>query len=449
MKRAILRVALMMLALGGMATARAQGAPETLDKIVATVDDEVILLSAVVQDVQLFLMQTGSKVDSLQYRQLMDQSLDNMINEKILLAKARRDQIEIGQDELDAALDHHIEGLVQQAGGQTEFQRQLDNEGMDLRELRKRLTDPMKDQLMVQHVVEKVTFGLEVGEQEAREFFEANKSDPETIPLRPEAVRISHLLIIPKPAPEVEAALRVGWKAALDSLDAGMEFSDAAKAFSKGPAAEQGGDLGWIDIQDIAQPLLQETLMGLQPGEIARDVMTETGLHILKMIERDGARVHFSQIVFPVEIGEEDRSRARERAREAWKFLNAGGDWNEAVTRYSDDEFSRDQAGELPLIPLSQLEDRYRDIIELLEPGEYSTVFKGVRGYQIVKLDERQSPRPFEFDEIKDQLRTELLSRKRNEAIDRYLKQLKGEIIVQRMGIPDPDSVEATGSGAP
>jgi len=439
MKRAIFLATTALMMLGAGAKAPAQGADSAmLDKIVATVDDEVILLSAVLQDVELFLMQTGAKVDSTQYRQLMDEALGNMINEKILLAKARRDAVLIGDDELAAALDRHVQGLVQQAGGQATFDRQLAAEGIDLRELRRRLTDPMRDQLMVQRLVEMRTWELEVGEEEARRFFEENRNDPEMLPMRPLAVQLSHIMVMARPSPEMEAEARALWRQALNRLAAGEDFEAVARAISQGPASDSGGDLGWLRLQDIADPALQNALLGLEPGQTAEEVMSATGLHILRLDERDGGNVRLHQIVFPLEISEADQDAARERAREAWKFLNEGGDWNEAVKRYSDDDFTKDANGSLPLIALEQLDDRYRDVVELLEPGEYSTVFKGLRGYQIVRLDERQEPRPFEFDEIKDQLRTELLSRKRVESLDAYLAELEKEVLVQRMGIPDP-----------
>jgi peptidyl-prolyl cis-trans isomerase SurA len=449
MKRLFLRAALVILALGLGMTAQAQDGSATLDKIVATVDDEVVLLSAVIQDVELFLMQMGTRVDSLQYRQLMEEALNNMISEKLLLAKARRELVEIGSDELRMALDRHIDGLVQQAGGQARFQRQLDAEGMDLRELRRRLSDPMRDQMMVQRVVENLTWELEITEPEALSFFEANKLDAEIIPLRPRAVKLSHLLVVPRAAADKEALARKDWQAALDRLAAGEGFGEVAKALSKGPAAAVGGDLGWINLQDIARPALQETLVNLEPGQLAEEVLTEDGLHILLMNNREGARVHFSQIVFPLEITEDDRTLARDKAREALNFLKDGGDWAEAVTRYTDDKYTRDQAGELPIMPLDQLDDRYRDIVELLEPKEFSTVFKGIRGYQIVLLNEREAPRPFEFEEIKDQLRTELLAQKRNEVIGEFLLQLEGEIFVQRMGIPEPEATGPVGGLVP
>jgi len=448
MKRAMLLAAILVFGLGQAALAQG-GNPAMLDKIVATVDDEVILLSAVLQDVELFLMQTGARVDSIQYRQLMEEALGNMVNEKILLAKARRDGIQIGEEELNMALDRHVAGLIEQSGGENRFQRQLDAEGMDRRDLRRRLGDPMRDQLMVQRVVETVTWDLEVGENEARAFFEENKGNEEIIPLRPRAVKLSHILVNARPAPEVETALRKDWRAALDRLAAGEEFAEVARAMSKGPAAALGGDLGWLGMGDIADPVIQEALVSLEPGQIDEEVMTEQGLHILKLDERNGNRVRIHQIVFPLTITEEDRQRARDRAREAHKVLVEGGAWDETVLEYSDDEYTRERGGSLPLIPVDQLEDRYRDIIELLEPGEYSPVFKGIRGYQIVKLDGREKPRPFEFDEIKDQLRAELLAQKRGETLESYIAELEDEVLVQRMGIPDADKMSSGGAASP
>ena len=430
---------LMLLVLPAVAAAQAGGA--TLDKIVATVDDEIILLSEVAQDVQLFLMQTGARVDSAQHHSLLQEALENMVKEKVLLAKARRDGIEIEQAELDNAMDRHLAGLIQQAGGQANFDRQLLAEGLTQRDLRRELSVPMKEQLMVQRVVERETWELTVSDEEARAFFDENRENPEIIPLRPQAVKLAHILVVPKAEGERADSARAQWQASLDRLDAGEEFAEVAREMSGGPAASAGGDLGWFELEDIAQLPLRESLVSLPPGESLREVITDQGIHIVRMEERVGSRVHFRQILIPLEVGDEDRRRGRDRAKEAWKFLEAGGDWAEAVGRWSDDEFSRNEAGGLPLIPEGQLDDRYREVIELLEAGEFSTVFRGLRGFQIIRLTEREPSRPFAYEEIEEQLGTELLNQKRNETLEAFLVALEEEVLVNRIGILGPSEM--------
>ena len=60
-----------------------------------------------------------------------------------------------------------------------------------------------------------------------------------------------------------------------------------------------------------------------------------------------------------------------------------------------------------------------------------------------MRLRGREAARPFEYEEIAEQLRVELLAQKRNETIANYLVDLEKEVFVQRMGIPDPQELGA------
>ena len=433
--------AILMLVLAPLAIA--QGGDTMMDKIVATVDDEVILLSSVLSDVQLFLMQSGVRPDSTQFEQLMRESLENMVKEKIILAKARREGIQVEQEEVDVALERHIAGLVEQSGGEERFDRQLREEGLTRLDLDRRLREPMTEQILVQRLVEGVTFSIQVSEEEAREYFLENQGNREMMPWRPTAVKLSHILVLPRPSEDRQARADVVLEEAKKRLGSGEDFGSVARELSQGPAADRGGDLGWFQLQDIAQPELQEALATMSPGETRDDVLSGAGLHILKLVNRIGARVHFLQIFIPMEITEDDRSLARVRAREVQTFLKDGGSWEEAVNQYSDDDYSRQQGGALPLVPEEQLDERYREVVSLLEPGETSSVFAGLRGYQIVRLDQREEERPFEFDEITEELRSELIGRRRNEALESYLLELEDEIYVDRKGLPDPSELLA------
>jgi len=214
-----------------------------------------------------------------------------------------------------------------------------------------------------------------------------------------------------------------------------------ATALSEDPAAARGGDLGWWALKDIALPELALALAELAPGQTAEEVRSERGYHILKMEERDGQRVRFRQIFFALPLSEADRQAARDRAREAWQKLQAGADWQAVVGEYSDDAPTRDQGGRLPRIPEEQLDDRYRTVVEALEPGEYSGVFPGRHGYQILRLETRDAARPYAFEEVADRLRAELVGRKRNEAIEQYLATLEKEIVVSRAELPPVEEI--------
>lgn len=411
-------------------------APVLLEQIVASVDDEVILLSEIVADLQFHAMQAGKLPPPDEQRALLEQARAGRIQEKLLVAKARRDQIQVGDEELDQALDGHLANLRKQAGSESRFLAELSREGLTERDLRKNLREPMREQMMAQRVIERVAMELTVSDEELQRYYDEHLGDPERIPLRPRAVELSHLVVMPQAAPDQEAALRARLTEAQRRLAAGEDFATVAIEFSQDPASARGGDLGWWELEDIALPELAMALANLPAGQVVDELRSEQGYHILKMEEREGQRVHFRQIFFPLPLSEADRQAARDRAREAWQRLEAGADWAATVLAYSDDAPTREQGGRLPLIPEEQLDDRYRSVVEGLEPGEYSSVFLGRHGYQILRLESRDAARPYALAEVADQLRAELVGRKRNQAIENYLVGLEQEMLVTRFDLP-------------
>ena len=418
------------------ASAPPPAAPVLLEQIVATVDDEVILLSEIVGDLQFHALQNGKLPPAAEQRELLEQARTGRIQEKLLVAKARRDQIQIGDEDLDQALDSHLAGLRKQAGSESRFLAELAREGLTERDLRKNLREPMREQMLAQRVIERVAMELTVSDEELQRYYDEHQADAERIPLRPRAVELSHLVVMPQAAADQERALRTRLAEAQRRLAAGEDFAAVAIALSQDPAAARGGDLGWWDLKDIALPELALALANLPPGQRVDELRSEQGYHILKMEEREGQRVHFRQIFFPLPLSEADRQAARDRAREAWQRLQDGADWDATVRSYSDDAPTREQGGRLPVIPEEQLDDRYRSVVQGLEPGEYSGVFLGRHGYQILRLEARDAARPYALSEVADQLRAELVGRKRNQAIESYLVGLEQEMLVTRIELP-------------
>jgi parvulin-like peptidyl-prolyl isomerase len=428
----------------GQSAGMAEGT-QILDQVVATVDDEIVLLSDLLNDVQMFAQRSGKNPGADELIQMLTEFRENRINEKVLVAKARRDEIQIGDADVDRALDAHFARLAEQAGGESRLLFQLEREGLTERDLRKKLTPGMRDQMLMQRILDRVSYGIDVTEEEALAFYEENRNNTEIIPMRPQGVELSHILIIPQADNRRGESVELKVTAARDRLEAGEEFGAVAREISEGPAAPRGGDFGWFNLNDLAVPALFEALVTMEAGETKYDVVSEQGRHILYMEERTGNRVHFHQIFFPLAVTDEDKLVTRQRAREALKRLQAGEDWGTIVLEFSDDTATRDNGGSLPLIPEEQLEMNYRSVVEALDPGEFSSVFQGNRGYQIIRLDKRELSRPFQFDEISDQLRSELLNRKRMEMLDEYLQELQTEIMVVRKTIPTPDEIAGMG----
>jgi peptidyl-prolyl cis-trans isomerase C len=116
-----------------------------------------------------------------------------------------------------------------------------------------------------------------VTEKTLRDTYAARKKD-----LARPAVKANHILL------ETEAEARE----AIQKLDAGADFVKIAKEMSKGADAETGGDLPWFGADQLMPPAIVDAAFALKKGDYTKTpVNTEFGWHVLRVSDRDEARV--------------------------------------------------------------------------------------------------------------------------------------------------------------
>lgn len=125
-----------------------------------------------------------------------------------------------------------------------------------------------KDNLLKSYAFSKTLEGIDVTEEEAREFFEENKN----IFASKDSVNASHILL----ATEEEA------KEIKDKLDQGEDFSELAKKHSTCPSKDNGGNLGTFQPGQMVKAF-DEAVFSMEVGEISEPVKTEFGYHLIKL----------------------------------------------------------------------------------------------------------------------------------------------------------------------
>lgn len=130
----------------------------------------------------------------------------------------------------------------------------------------------------------------------AKEQFETSQKDY----VRPEAVRIAHILIPVDVEDErfAEDKMRAKADDVLARLRAGEDFAKLAKEFSgdRGTAG-QGGELaGWVE-RDKMVPPFEKAAFALKPGELSGLVRTRFGFHVIKKLDyRPAQPIPFSEM---------------------------------------------------------------------------------------------------------------------------------------------------------
>ena len=135
--------------------------------------------------------------------------------------------------------------------------------------------------------------------------------------------RARHILLKATPTlPAAEAKRKLAEiKAKIDSKAA--TFEDMARQNSVDGSAAKGGDLGWLEPEDVV-PEFTAAMDALQPGQVSDVVETPFGFHLIQVLERksqdvskDRERLQARQVIRERKLGEafEDWARqVRDRA---------------------------------------------------------------------------------------------------------------------------------------
>ncbi len=162
---------------------------EVLDRVVAVVDNEIILQSELDFQSSLFASQRGIDPNS---QELKDQILKSMIDEKLVFAQAELDSIEVTEEEITQQIDYQIQVFQQQYGSIAKIEEMY---GMSIKQIKRELRDDVRKNLMVQRLREKNFAFLEASRREIEEFFEIYK---DSLGMIPEKLKIYHIFRNPK-----------------------------------------------------------------------------------------------------------------------------------------------------------------------------------------------------------------------------------------------------------
>jgi len=186
----------------------ALGQPVPADQVVAVVEDEAIFLSEVDQAVKQILFQQGrTRVTDAEQAKLRQDALQELINNKLVLAQANRLGIAVSFSEVEEMVDRAIEQNVEVLGGQEGFERQLEAEGLTMTDLKALYREQIRNRMIVERVIAReIDRGaIEASEDEIRKIYDERKSK---LPYRPAVVRLATIFFSFGASTDAKAAAR-------------------------------------------------------------------------------------------------------------------------------------------------------------------------------------------------------------------------------------------------
>ncbi len=377
---------------------------ERVDGVAATVNDEVILQSEVDEQVYLFLVQNNLRPDSAGVAQLRREVIDRLIDEKVIVSEAKRQNVTVNDAEIEKNVTEAISDARKRLGSEAAFQEELRREGLTEEDLRNRYRDDVRRQLLANQLLRaRLENKGELTPAEAERYFTEH---PNEFPKRPSAIHVQLILIPVEPDSSAWVEARKEAQAVLARVRKGEPFSRLAQELSDDTGtSKNGGDLGWFK-RGTLDSTFEEAAFKLPAGQVSGPVRTPFGIHLIKVEEVDPAKgeIHARHILFGVQPSRADQDRALKQMEDVETQAGKGVHFGTLARRYSKYRGQGGPDGDLGFVPMSAFSSDFRAALDTTEVGQLSPVLLNPQGFHLFKVLDREAERPYRADEVKDQL---------------------------------------------
>ena len=276
-------------------------AGQTVDKIVAKVDNYIVLKSDLEGALQEAQRNSPAGVNYTRC-----QILQQLVIEKLLLAKAEIDSVVVEEPRVESELARRLQYMTN-AYGQENIEEQF---GKSIEEIGEDLRVDIRDQLVVQQMQSTITQDIKVTPAEVRRFF--NNIPQDSLPFYSSEVTVGQIVKLPTVSKGQKEAARKKLLGIRERIVAGEDFGKLAREFSNDPGSgAQGGELGFVERGQFV-PEFEAAALKMQPGELSQPVESPFGFHLIQLNERRGNRYNSRHILIKPNSSALDVEYARE-----------------------------------------------------------------------------------------------------------------------------------------
>ncbi|HMT54621.1 MAG TPA: peptidylprolyl isomerase [Saprospiraceae bacterium] len=413
-----------------------QGYTQLVDKVIAKVGSEYILLSEIEEEFAYAKSKDPGVSDDIKCV-----ILDNMIAQKLVIYHAKIDSVEITDAEVETQLDYRFESVLRQMNGDEAFFEEY--YGASVAEMKERYRDDQKHKILAEKMQHKLISEIEITPKEVEKFFKNVPSD--SLPYFKSEMEISEIVSLPL-VNDVERQKALDKiKILREKVVNGTEtFADIATKNSQDPgSAARGGDLGFAK-RGVYVPEFEATVFSLAKDEISDIIETEFGYHFIQLIERRGNSVRARHVLIKPEITQADLDKTKvllDSVRQlitidSLSFENAVKKYSvKSVPSYANGGRVKNQNSNNTFFAADDLDpDTYFAIYDL-KPGAISkpmliTMPDGKKAYRLIQLNSTSKPHKANLKEDFDKISNFAKESKKNEYFLNWLKTKRTETYI-------------------
>ncbi len=411
----------------GLSTFSLQSHAEVLDRIVAVVEEDVILEHELDNEVAGIAakLRSGNVAMPPEYV-LRKQVLERMIVDKLQRQMAAKSGIQVSEE----MLQNSVNEIASRNGLSVDaFRSEIERQGMSY----KSFEDNLRNEIVTNQLRgREIGSRIKVTDAEVNHFMETQGK----IASLNSQYHLGHILIAVSQSASSTAIQKASQRAeqVVADLRSGKDFKQMAMSVSDDDNALKGGDLGWRSMGQIPT-LFTDVVAAMNNGDVSDPVRSPSGFHIIKILGVEGSSQHIITktkvrhiLVKTNELV--DDSEARKRLLGLRERIVDGDDFAALARAHSDDKGSAINGGSLDWVTPGALVPPFEEAMNKLEINQVSQPVQTQFGWHLIQVlgrENQDNSDQFKKDKIRDELR----KRKIEEETELWLRRLRDEAFVE------------------
>jgi len=408
-----------------------QAERKLLDRVVAIVDDDVILQTQLEARVNTIVGRLSAQGTGLPPRQMLEQRvLEQLIAESVQLQMADKMGMRISDNELNETLAN-----IARSNGMTmaQFESQLAEEGVTYQQAREQIRNEMLTSRVQQR---QVGNRVRITDNEVENYLQAQAgagSDGAEY-------RLAYIFIqVDEPGNEasVRQARNLADNLRQQILD-GRDFREVAVAESDASNALEGGDMGWRSESQLPS-LVAPVVPDLEPGVPSAVLENNSGFHLVMVMDKRGGEQqqiieqHKVRHILVRPSAAVTEAQAEQRIRDIYRQLQEGADFAELARELSDDPVSGSDGGNLDWVSPGQMVPEFEQAMLDADVGEIYGPVRSQFGWHILQVQERRK-QDVTAEARESQARQAIYQRKFEQELQNWLREVRDEAFVEFKG---------------
>lgn len=407
---------------------------QTVEEIIATVGDEIILLS----DLENSLNETYKGKTVSQEQRCA--AFESLLYQKLLLHHARVDSVEVTESDVNAQVERRIDYFVQMLGSEEAFEQYY---GKSIALLKEDFFDMVMEQMLVEREQQEVTKGVVTTPADVLKYYKEQPKD--SIPLIPEQIAYSKIEFSPQiKEREINRVIHFLDSIRADIASGRSSMTLQAAKWSEDPGSKYKGGCYPLQRRGTFVPEYEAAVYNTDEGKFTPVFKSDFGYHFVKVVEKRGDFYESCHILMTPKVLDRDLDVAHTLADSVYANIKANKiEFKSAARQYSTDEDSKNQEGQV-LSPstgglrheIGNIQPEVNLLLSRLQPGEMTepvlnTTEDGAKSYVIYRLDERINAHRANMDLDYEIFQNAASAQAKNKATDQWVKTKLSRTYVQ------------------